>query len=160
MCSLQGTLIGLFCNGELTIALVYRTVSCPSQLCTMSRTLSSGMPFQINLLCSFFLNWKITALQCCVSSCWTTWISFVYTCVLCLLNLRAILPPQSHSSRSSQSTKLSSLIYSSFPLAVYFTHVTPLFQFISPSPSPHHVLTCLLSMPASLVLHFSSYFLT
>ena len=56
----------------------------------------------------------------------------------------------------SQSTGLSSLLYSNFPLAIYFTYgniyVSTLpFQFIPPSPSPTGS-TSLYSMSVSLVL--------
>ena len=50
---------------------------------------------------------------------------YVYVYVylyLYILPLESPTPPPSHSSRSSQSTELSSLLYSSFPLAIYFTN--------------------------------------
>ena len=79
------------------------------------------------------------------------------------------IPP----SRSSQSTKLSSLfyIYSKFPLAIYFTHgsvfmLSLISKFIAPSPS-HPVTTCLFSASVCRFLpwkyvhlyHFSRFYI-
>ena len=66
----------------------------------------------------FIFNWRITALQHCVSFCHTsTWISHRYTHVSSLLNL----PPTSHSippSRLSESTRCDlPASYSTFPLS-------------------------------------------
>ena len=56
-----------------------------------------------------FFNWGTVALQCCVCFCCpSTWISYVHTYSRSLLGLPPSLP-SSHPSRSSQSTRLSSL---------------------------------------------------
>ena len=106
----------------------------------------------VGLLCLFFvlhlfiyLRWSIIALQCCIGFCHTTsWISYIYIYV-------HISPPSwtsLHPSRSSQSTKLRSLCYTS-----YFTHGRVytsmlLSQFIPPSP----VFTSPFSTSVSLFL--------
>ena len=83
---------------------------------------------QIEIKNLFFIE-SIIALQC-VNFCYTTkWISYLY-----------ISPLELASHPSSQSTELSSL-YSSFPLAICFTHGSvymsmQLSQFAPPSPFP------------------------
>ena len=77
-------------------------------------------------------------------------ISYMYSCIPALLSL-----PPSHLSRSSQSTKLSFRVYSSFPLAVGFTHggiyiCQPYYP--DSSPHPPHVAASPFSMSASLFL--------
>ena len=76
-----------------------------TQLCEIA-TLGTWLP-------SFFFNWRITALHCCVSFCCTiVWISYRYTYIPSLSLLPTPIPsPCSYLSRSSQSTKLSSLCY-------------------------------------------------
>ena len=67
---------------------------------------------------------------------------------------RASLLPPSHPSRSSQSTKLSPLVYSSFPLAICFTprsvYMSVLLSKFFPPSRSHAVSTCLLSTLVSL----------
>ena len=65
---------------------------------------------QFFLFLNSCFNWRKIALQCCVGFCLTTmWISHNYTYILFILNL---LPfPSSLLSKSSQSTRLSSLCY-------------------------------------------------
>ena len=64
--------------------------------------------FSISFIFLIF-NWKIIPLQCCVGFYSTTWISPKYT--LYPLPLESHPLPPSHPSRSSQSTKLSSLCH-------------------------------------------------
>ena len=93
----------------------------------------------------FLLNWSIISLQCCASFCCTMkWISYMYTCILSLLDLpptsllTTTCPPPT--SRSSQSTKLS---YSRLRLAICFTHgsvyISVLTFALSLSPPGPHV---------------------
>ena len=67
---------------------------------------------------------------------------------------QASLLPPSHPSRSSQSTKLSPLVYSSFPLAICFTlgsvYMSVLLSKFFPPSRSHAVSTCLLSTLVSL----------
>ena len=79
-----------------------------------------------------------------------------YTCIHISIPPEPSSHPPPHPSRLSQSTGLSSLLYSNFPLAIYFTYgnvyVSTLpFQFIPPSPSPTGS-TSLYSMSVSLFL--------
>ena len=69
-------------------------------------------------------NWSIIALQCFVSFCYTTKsISYLYTYIPSLLNLVLSHPPPSfHPCRSSQRTKLSSLVILQLPTS-YFIHI-------------------------------------
>ena len=81
-----------------------------------SPKVNSSLPIMI------FFNWSIIALQYCVHFCCTMkWINSIYKYIPSLLNLPTTHLQSLHS-RSSQSTKLSSLCYSRVPLAVYFTH--------------------------------------
>ena len=67
--------------------------------------------FQYSFQLCIFLNWRIIALQCCVGLCHTTvWISHNYIHIYWApLSLPPF--PLSHPSRSSQSTRLGSLYY-------------------------------------------------
>ena len=85
----------------------------------------------------FLKNWSIVALQCCFNFCYTMeWISYRYT-YICLPSWTSFShpsPPQTHPSRSWQSTKLSSLLYSRFPLTINILHiVVDIHQSWSPS---------------------------
>ena len=75
-----------------------------------------------------FFYWSIVALQCFVSlCCTTTWISYVYTSIYLSIYLSHLPldPPAPNPSRLSRSIteRWSELpvLYSSFPLAIYFT---------------------------------------
>ena len=108
------------------------------QCCSEDRDGTRGL---ICFLFSFVFNWKIIALQYCVSFCHTsTWISHKYAYVPSLLNLPPIqlsIPP----SRSSPGPSFGFLVsFSKFPLAIYFAYgnvyVSMLLpQFVPPSPS-------------------------
>ena len=108
-----------------------------------------GTYFLINIK-SYFFNWHVFALQCCVSFCCATvWISCVYICP-CPFEPPSPWPPP------SQSTGLSSLCYVAGSHCV-FTHGS-ICQFSSLS-SFHPLLpyclfhvTCLFSMTACLFL--------
>ena len=79
-----------------------------TSLCKKSRTNNSFF----NSYNSF--NWKVIALQCCVGFCHTTtWIRCIKY-ILSLLNF-ASTSPSSHSSRSSQSTRLRSRVLQQLP---------------------------------------------
>ena len=108
----------------------------------------------------YIFNWKIIALQYCVSFCHTsTWISHS---IHMSPPLWTSLPPptSSHASRLSQSTRSELPVsYSKFPLAIYFTYSNVyvsmlLFQFVPPSPSPnpcvHKSVLCVFISIASL----------
>ena len=116
----------------------------------------------------YYFNWRIIALQCCISFYHiTSWISHnrVCVCVYISIYLSIYLPsllslfPISHSSsrpsRSSQSIQAElPVLCSRFPLAVYFTRDSVympmlLSHFVPPSPSPT-VFTSLFSVCVSI----------
>ena len=76
--------------------------------------------FQFYIYLLFIFNWRITALQYCVSFCHTpTWFSHRYAYVFICLTLP--LPTPSHPSRLSQSPRLSSLSqFRKFPLSTLY----------------------------------------
>ena len=93
-------------------------------------------------------NWRIFALQCCLGFCRTTvqihhdYIHmYIHTCVcVCSLPCKAPSPLSPHPISLSQSARLGSLLYTSFPLGICFTHDTVymstlLSQYGLPSPS-------------------------
>ena len=77
------------------------------------------------LLWAFFFscfNWSVIALQCCVSFCYmTACISHMYRYIPSLLDLPPNSPP-SHPSVIREHWAEFPVLYSSFPLAIYFTH--------------------------------------
>ena len=96
----------------------------------------------------FFKNWRIIALQCCVGFCHTTsWINhnYIYMCMCISIYISPpswafLSPPPSCPFWLSQSARLSSLLYSSSPLVIYFTqqcvHMSMLLsQFVPLSPA-------------------------
>ena len=95
-----------------------------------------------------FFYWSIKTLQFCISFCCTTkWISCIYTYIRSLFAFPPTLCPTtsyspSHSSSSPRSTESKSpCLFSSFPLAIYFTYGDVymsilISQFVPPSPSP------------------------
>ena len=112
-------------------------------------------PFELLVLLEAMVSFSLgrvecIALQCCVCFCYRTkWIGYMHPYI------PSLQPPShttSHSSKPSQSPKLSSLCYSSLPLAVYFTHgsvyMSVLLSQLAPSLFP------LLSTCPSLWLHF------
>ena len=73
---------------------------------------------------SFAFNWRIIPLQRCVGFCHTTtWISHKYTHIPFPLELLSHPQSPSHSSRSSQSTRLSFLCYTATSHKVTILHM-------------------------------------
>ena len=100
-----------------SVSLMYLSILSPKLCC------SDYCSFVINLFFFNIFNWRIIALQYCAGFCHTsTWISHRYRHVPSLVNLHSP-PTPSCPSRSSQSTRLNSLLsQSKFPLVTCFAY--------------------------------------
>ena len=113
---------------------------------------------------NLFFNWRIIVLQCSVGFCPTTMqirhnyicmYIHIYVCV-CVLPCKAPSPLPPHPIRLSQSARLGSLLHTSFPLALCFTHDSIymselLSQYGLPSPSliiHNFVISFCISIPS------------
>ena len=113
----------------------------------------------------FFKNWRIS-LQCCIGFCCTMWVSCKFTPLSSLLSSLSLSP--SHSSRSSQSTRLRlCVLHSSLPLAI-LTHDVYTFQChsqfvpLSPSLVPYshcavHSLDLFIWLQVCILWHLHSF---
>ena len=143
-------------------------ISFPSPPCLL---IIYNSPICVWSVFQFFSYWSIIALQCCISVCCTKkWISHMYTYILSLWDLTSTphLPPPSHSSGSSQSTKWASCVLQKVLTSylfytwwcIYVNLSLPILPTL-PSPHVHMPILCIsVSIPALKIgssICFSSF---
>ena len=90
----------------------------------------------------FFPSWSIIALQCCVSFCYTTWMSYMYTYIP--PSWASLPPPPSPPPLKVITEHQAELpvLFSSFPPAICFTHTDVFMSLLFSQSILHFFLHC------------------